>query len=123
MDALFRVSIPANTYDGRYYDYGRACVNVIAQNEAEATTILNLNKKLVLEYLHNRRTHTKRYLIPHRQSPERNVFFREEYYVEKGYGRFGLVNTVALFRDGLLRYVDMEQGGALSRIGPPDLKE
>ena len=78
---VFSVQVPANVYDGKYYDYRTARVMVLAANEKEAIDIVNANKDDVVKYLAKRRMSSGRTIIPAR-NPEKNVFFRNDYFVK-----------------------------------------
>jgi hypothetical protein len=104
---LYYVMVPANIYVGRNFDFRCAQVPVLAQDEWGAQRLVNLNQKRVVEYLSKRkvgRTGNLRYLIPHRQ-PEKNVFFKSNYYVRTREPGF-CWNSEVLCPDDLFHRVD-----------------
>jgi len=81
---IHRVMVPANVYNGRNFDFRCTPVPVLASDEWSAIRNVNRNKDAVLEYLHEKKVQTGRtyrYLIPHREPPNKNVFFQNVYYV------------------------------------------
>lgn len=68
------VIVPANIYDGKYYDYRYARVPAYAASEQEAVELVKSQPEAVLQYLDQKRAAggKRRYIA----SPiERNVFF------------------------------------------------
>lgn len=79
----FNVYIPANVYDGRYYDHRTVSVKVFIENgiytPADAIHWINTNKERVLDHI-NKLTYSKgRRLVP--KDVESNVFFKPTYTV------------------------------------------
>jgi hypothetical protein len=81
---VFFVHVPANVYAGKYYDFGtyRMIVPISdeVKTEQDAIKWVNNNKKAVLDAANKSTTGGKR-RVP---TPiEKNVFFRDKYYVKK----------------------------------------
>lgn len=80
----FRVHIPANVYDGKYYDHRTyqllVAVTDETKTEQDAINWVNSHKPEVLKRIDRARTGGKRYVpLP----LEKNVFFKDKYYVKK----------------------------------------
>jgi hypothetical protein len=81
-DSVYFVSVRANVWDGRYYDYRTAPVKVVASSEEEAMDIVAKYPKAAMEFLHNvkvRSGNSSRYLIPHKEDPSKNVFISDKH--------------------------------------------
>lgn len=80
-DSVYFVSVRANVWDGKYYDYRTAPVKVVASSEEEAMDIVAKHPKAAMEFLHNvkvRSGDSSRYLIPHKEDPSKNVFIDDK---------------------------------------------
>lgn len=75
---LFLVLVNANVYDGKYYDYRAARVPVVAESKEEARKLVDRSRLEVLNFIHRQKTESGRWLIPHREAPSKNVFFRKD---------------------------------------------
>ncbi len=75
---LFMVLVNANVYAGKYYDYRAAKVPVVAPTKAAARKIIDRSRLEVLSYIHRLKTEGGRWLIPHREAANKNVFFRTD---------------------------------------------
>lgn len=76
---VFFVYVPANIYDGKYYDYRTVRVPVAAKNEEEANKIINDNKEVVLAHLDKKRMRSGQRTVRYVGRPiEKNVFFRPD---------------------------------------------
>ncbi len=75
----FNVHVPANVYDGKYYDYRTLPIHVIASSEKEASEVINKNKEEVLKKADTRRVRvgstTRRYVA---MPVAKNVFFKKD---------------------------------------------
>lgn len=82
---MWRVHIPANIYDGKYYDHRTVPVNVskdVAPTEQDAVEYVNNNKEKFLSQIDKKRMKVGDRSIRYVQKPtERNVFFRDHYHV------------------------------------------
>jgi hypothetical protein len=76
-DSVYFVSVRANVWDGKYYDYRTAPVKVVASSEEEAMDIVAKHPKAAMEFLHNVKVNS-RYLIPHKEDPSKNVFIDDK---------------------------------------------
>jgi hypothetical protein len=111
---LFRIHVQANVYNGKYFDYRTIPVNVLATTEQKAIDLMHENKNAVLAHLRTMKVNG-RHVIPFKQSPEKNVFFKEhrQYRVSTGYHPYGIIHTRALCRDGRFVLVNAESDGSV----------
>lgn len=104
---LYRVSIPANVYVGRNFDFRAAPIKVLAQDEKGAFRLINNHKNAVIGYLGDVKITVgykrHRYLIPHRchGGPSKNIFFQRTYRIEP----HSFVSSKVLCPDGLFHMV------------------
>ena len=77
----FRVHIPANIYDGKYYDFRTAPLLVEAESAGEAMRIVNRNKEKALRLLDEKKMLVGDRRIRYVANPAKdNVFFQLRYY-------------------------------------------
>lgn len=104
---LFRVHIPANIYDGKYYDYRTVPISVAARTPGEANSIVNLHKPTVLELIAAKRMRSGQRTVPYVKKPAaENVHFQNDYYSKPM--TYGSVN--ALTKDGKVERFEGEDG-------------
>jgi len=99
---VWSVEVPANVYDGKYYDYRTVRVLVVAPSEKEAMEVVNANKPAVLAELDKKRMRVGDRLV--RWLPkdiEKNVFFKPTYSVRLA----NLLYGKALTKDGTSKLV------------------
>jgi hypothetical protein len=78
--SLFYVYVPANIYTGKYYDYQTVRILVSAQSEQQAIQIINSSKDDVLMLIDQKQYNRSKRLVA--KPVERNVFFKDDYYVK-----------------------------------------
>lgn len=80
---VYQVHIPANIYDGKYYNRQTYPILVKAENEKQAIDFVNKNKEKLLALFDKKRAGPegkKRYFG---RPIEKNVFFKDDYFVKK----------------------------------------
>lgn len=78
---LFAVHVPANVNTGRYYDHRTIRILVVAQSEQDAIQIVNKYKSEVLLLADQMKYNRAKRMVA---SPvEKNVFFKDRYYVQQ----------------------------------------
>jgi len=95
---VYYAHVPANIYDGKYYDHRTVRVSVVAENPEQVVQIINSNKEAVLAHLDKKRMRSGQRTVRYVGRPiEKNVFFKGNYSIRpllKGY------SANALTRDG-----------------------
>jgi hypothetical protein len=75
MKTLYKVMIPGNYYEGKYFDFGYRPVRILAESEQEALDWVLSNEEKVYEYFDGIRTHSGRRFVP--KDVEHNIFIRK----------------------------------------------
>lgn len=113
-DYVWNVYVKANVYDGKYYDYRVADVRVVAPTGEEAIALVKKHKAAALEQLHGRkirvgRAEATKYLIPHSEPAEKNVFLDKPMTVKKCMISGAAIKNV-LGKDGKLGSISASNG-------------